>query len=91
MGLILDLAVLALAMVVIGSLAFLAWTLAVSAVQAVGRERAAVVEARRAVTEAEVRLVATAGRAASSVEGLVRRTGPERTQPDQLPGEQPDA
>jgi len=90
-GLILDLAVVALAMVVIGSLALLAWTLGVSAVRSVRREHAAVVGARRSVARSESRLVAAAGRAAPAVERLARRTAPVLTQPDPTPGEQPDA
>ena len=96
MGLIFDLAVVALAMVVIGSLALLAWTLGVSAVRSVRREHAAVVEARRSVAESESRLVALADRAASAVEQLARRTASEPTTSDasaldRTPGEQPDA
>ena len=66
MGLILDLAVVALAVAVIGSLALLAWTLAVSAVRAVADGRAEVAAARRRVTEAEARLH---GRRSTSVRG----------------------
>jgi hypothetical protein len=90
-GLILDLAVVVLAMVVIGSLALLAWTLGVSAVRSVRREHAAVVGARRSVAASESRLVAAVRRAAPAVEHLARRTAPELTQPDATPGEQPDA
>jgi hypothetical protein len=90
-GLILDLAVVVLAMVVIGSLALLAWTLGVSAVRSVRREHAAVVSARRSVAEAESRLVTAAGRAGPAVERLARRTATELTQPDRTPGEPPDA
>jgi hypothetical protein len=90
-GLILDLAVVVLATVVIGSLALLAWTLGVSAVRSVRREHAAVVSVRRSVAEAESRLVTAAGRTGPAVERLARRTRPESAQPDRTPGEQPDA
>ena len=56
MGLILDLAVAALVLVVIGSLSLLAWTLAVSSVRAVGEGRRTVAEARRTVRAADARL-----------------------------------
>lgn len=97
MGLILDLAVAALALVVIGSLALLAWTLGVSAVRSVRRGRESVAVARRTVSESEVRLVAEAEQARSTLERLTRRTTPMTTQPmttptqTPTPGEQPDA
>jgi hypothetical protein len=75
-GLILDLAVVALALVVIGSLALLAWTLAVSSVRAVQRGRANVAESRRSVADADARLQASAARASSALEELARRTTP---------------
>jgi len=96
-GLILDLAVVALALVVIGSLALLAWTLGVSAVRSVRRGRATVTEARRSAAESEARLIAGAELARSTLERLTRRTtplapipapSPSSTPP---PGEQPDA
>jgi hypothetical protein len=96
-GLILDLAVVALALVVIGSLALLAWTLGVSAVRSVRRGRESVAEARRTAAESEVRLVAEAERARSILERLTRRTAPMTAQPmtrptqTPTPGEQPDA
>jgi type II secretory pathway pseudopilin PulG len=96
-GLILDLAVVALALVVIGSLALLAWTLGVSAVRSVRRGRASVAEVRRSAAESEVRLVAEAERARSILERLTRRTTPKTAQPmtrptqTPTPGEQPDA
>jgi hypothetical protein len=92
-GLILDLAVVALALVVIGSLALLAWTLAVSAVRAVHRGRADIAESRRSVADADARLRASATRASSIVEDLVRRTTPatrSSTATDE-DGEQSDA
>jgi hypothetical protein len=90
-GLILDLAVVALAAVVIGSLALLAWTLGVSGVRSVRQGLEAVVAARRSLARTESRLVASANRAAPAVEHLARRTAPQPTQPDPAPGEQPDA
>jgi len=80
-GLILDLAVVALALVVIGSLALLAWTLGVSAVRSVHEARASVAEARRAVAESEVRLVATAARIRSGLERVARLTAPMTSRP----------
>jgi hypothetical protein len=79
-GLILDLAVAALALVVIGSLALLAWTLAVSAVRAtsVGRERVA--RSRHRVADAEARLPDTARRTTGILAQLVERT--TRARPD---------
>lgn len=84
MGLILDLTVVALALVVIGSLALLAWTLAVSAVRAERRGMAGVTDARRSIAEAETRLRSSAARATTALEELRRRT-------EARPGEQPDA
>jgi hypothetical protein len=55
-GLILDLAVVALAVAVVGSLALLAWTLAVGAVRAVEDRRREVAVARRRVIAVEERL-----------------------------------
>jgi hypothetical protein len=88
-GLILDLAVVALALVVIGSLALLAWTLGVSAVRSVRRGRTSVAEARRSAAESEVRLAAAAEPARSTLERFANRTAPPT--PTTQPGEQPDA
>jgi hypothetical protein len=76
-GLILDLAVVVLAVVVIGSLALLAWTLAVSSVRASRRSLAGVTGARRATAEADARLRTAARRARATLEELSRRTGTE--------------
>jgi hypothetical protein len=76
-GTILDLAVVVLATVVIGSLAVLAWTLAVSAVRASRRSLAGVTDARRATAEADARLRTAAARARATLENLSRRIGPE--------------
>ena len=56
MGLILDLAVVALTAVVLGSLALLAWTLAVSATRATARGRANVTALRARVVEVDLAL-----------------------------------
>jgi hypothetical protein len=89
-GLILDLAVVAIALVVIGSLGTLAWTLAVSGVGAVRRERVAVSKARERVREADRRMRAAAARASTTVGDLVARTRPHgQTSPTQ-PGEPTD-
>jgi hypothetical protein len=74
-GLILDLAVAALALVVIGSLATLSWTLAVSAVRAAREGRDRVAAMRRAVADAEARLPETMARADAALAEAVARTG----------------
>ena len=73
-GLILDLAVVVLAAIVIGSLALLAWTLAVSAVVATRQGRARIAQSRHAVANAEARLHATAERASTALAELTQRT-----------------
>jgi len=76
-GLILDLAVASLALLVVGSLVLLAWTLGVSSVRAtrLGRERVAA--SRRSVADAEARLKSSAERRlASTLSGLATRTEP---------------
>ena len=90
MGLILDTTVVALALVVIGSLALLAWTLAVSAVRASRRSLLGVADARRSIAEADARLRASAARASTTLEELSRRTEAPRA-PMHTTGEQPDA
>jgi hypothetical protein len=75
-GLILDLAVVALALVVIGSLALLAWTLAVSAVRATNAGRVTVARSRQSVADAEARLTASAARALAALADLTTRTAP---------------
>ncbi len=82
MGLILDLAVAALALVVIGSLATLAWTLAVSAVRATARGRERVAVRRRWVAEAEARLPETVARADALMVQALARTNRLRPRPD---------
>jgi hypothetical protein len=81
----------ALALVVIGSLALLAWTVGVSAVRSVRRGRTSVAEARRSAAESEVRLIAGAEQARATLERLTRRTQPTTPTPTPMPGEQPDA
>jgi hypothetical protein len=73
-GLILDLAVVILGLLVIGSLALLAWTLAVSSVRAVRAERVRVAAARQSVAEAEARVGAAAADAAAVLSDLTART-----------------
>ena len=63
MALILDLAVLAIAAVVVGSLALLTWTFAVSSVHSVRRGRLEIAAARSAVADAEARIQAFGQRA----------------------------
>jgi hypothetical protein len=55
-GLILDLAVVAVTLVVLGSLALLTWTLAISATRAAAQGRTRVAGMRRAVAEMEATL-----------------------------------
>jgi len=69
-GLIFDLAVVALALVVIGSLALLAWTLAVNAVRAVHTGRERVHGLRQSVTDAERRLQSASKRASAALAEL---------------------
>ena len=76
MGLILDLAVAALALVVIGSLATLAWTLAVSAVRATARARDRVAADRRSIRRAEARVPETLARADAELVRALNRTAP---------------
>jgi membrane protein implicated in regulation of membrane protease activity len=90
-GLILDLAVAALALVVIGSLALLAWTLAVSAVHATSVGRKRVARSRRRVADAEARLPDTARRATGILAKLVERTASARPDRRTPTGEPPDA
>jgi hypothetical protein len=66
-GLILDLAVVALAVAVIGSLALLAWTLSVSAVRATNERRREVADARRRVASLEDRMRVARERAAATL------------------------
>ena len=70
MGLILDLAVVALALAVIGSLALLVWTLAVSAVRATRDQRREVASLRQRVADADERLRLAANRAGATLERL---------------------
>lgn len=56
MGLILDLAVIGVTIVVIGSLALLAWTLGVGASRAAGDARARVARIRATAARAEARI-----------------------------------
>jgi hypothetical protein len=65
-ALILDLAVIAIAAVVVGSLALLTWTFAVSSVLAVRRGRQQVAAARAEVAVAERRIMAASRRARTS-------------------------
>ena len=74
MGLFLDLAVIVLAAIVIGSLVLLAWTLAVHAVDATRQGRAGVAQSRHAVADAEARLHAAAQRASTALAELTQRT-----------------
>jgi hypothetical protein len=84
-GLILDLAVAALALLVIGSLALLAWKLSVSAVGATRQGRASVAESRRAVASLEDRLPTRAAAVAARLAELAERTRSPQ------PGDRPDA
>ena len=83
MGLILDLAVIALAGIVVVSLGVLAWTLAVSAVEAARQGRVRVARSRHAVADAEAHLHAAAERVSVALAEMTRRTAPR-------PGERSD-
>ena len=85
MGLILDLAVAALALLVIGSLALLAWTLGFSAVRAVRDGRRQVADLRIGVADLESRLRSDAAAATATLAELAARTTPPK------PGDGPDA
>ena len=74
MGLILDLAVVVVALVVVGSLALLAWTLAINAVRATRLGRRRVEAARKATAHAETRLRAEAERTTATLTRLSQRT-----------------
>ena len=74
MGLFLDLAVIVLAAIVIGSLVLLARTLAVNAVAATRQGRARVAQSRHAVADAGARLHAAAERASTAMAELTQRT-----------------
>jgi len=68
-GLILDLAVVAVTIVVLASLALLAWTVAVGATRSAERGRARVAGLRREIAAAEARLrTATEGRGETTSE-----------------------
>jgi len=84
-GLILDLAVAVLALIVITSLALLAWTLGVSAVRATRNGRRQVAELRGAVAEAEARLRTAAADADATIAALSARMTPPK------PGDGPHA
>jgi len=84
-GLILDLAVVALALIVITSLALLVWTLGVSAVRATQNGRQRVTELRGAVAEAEARLKTTAADADAAIAAIAARVTPPK------PGDGPHA
>ena len=81
MGPILDLAVAALAVTVVASLALLAWTLAVSVVRAVHHGRSQVLGWRQTLTDAEARLGSTLG---------VLDDGIQRANRYVTPGDPPD-
>jgi hypothetical protein len=83
-GLILDLSVVALALLVIGSLALLAWTLAVSAGRSVRHGRRSVAASRRALAEAQDRVLASAAATSATLADLAARTTPPK------PGDGPD-
>lgn len=84
-GLILDLAVAALALLVIVSLALLAWTLGVSAVRAVTQGRREVAALRRGVDAGEARLRSSAAGATATLAELSARMTSRK------PGDGPDA
>ena len=80
-GLILDLAVVILGLLVIGSLGLLAWTLAVSSVHSVEQSRERVSGSRRTIAETEARLRTSAADATATLSDLAARTTPSRPAP----------
>ncbi|MGQ0607992.1 MAG: hypothetical protein ACT4OQ_05985 [Chloroflexota bacterium] len=88
MGLILDLAVAALALLVVGSLGMLAWALGVSAVSATQHGRRRVADARRILIGANDRLRSSAIGANATLSNLAARTSPSAPS---KPGDEPDA
>jgi hypothetical protein len=83
-GLILDLAVVILGLLVIGSLGLLAWTLAVSSVRSVEQSRERVSTSRRTIGEMEARLRSSASDATATISDLAART--TRSRPE-TPGD----
>jgi archaellum component FlaG (FlaF/FlaG flagellin family) len=73
-GLIFNVAVVAIAAGVIGALALLTWTLAVNAVRAVNDRRAEVAAARRRVADAEQRLQSSGARTYEALARMIDRT-----------------
>jgi cell division protein FtsB len=78
-GLILDLAVAALALTVVGSLALLAWTFAVNGVRATRRARRQVAGLRAELAQSEARLHALADQAKSTLDRYASRAAGDRT------------
>lgn len=76
MGLIFDLAVAALALAVVASLALLVWTIAVTLVRAVHLSRREVADLRTRVTDGDARLISASTRASTTLAELSRRTDP---------------
>jgi hypothetical protein len=74
----LDAAAVALALVVTGSLALLAWTLGVSAVHRVHRGRRAVAQARAELALAERRMQGAGARSREHLRNLADRTRLDR-------------
>jgi hypothetical protein len=72
-GVILDLAVAALVVVVLGSLSMLAWTFAVSSVTATRRARSRVADARQRLHEREVEMHASRVRAQRQIDRIADR------------------
>ena len=87
MGLILDLAVAALALLVIGSLGLLAWTLGVSSVRATRQGRRRVAIARQGLRAAEDGLPSRAADLGETLARLAARTAPSTPS---KPGDEPD-
>jgi hypothetical protein len=77
-GTVLDVAAVALALVVTGSLALLAWTLSVSAVHRIRRGRRVVAEARAQLARAEPQLNELAATARDQLRDLAERTKLDR-------------
>ncbi len=91
MGLILDLAVVALALIIIGSLGLLAWTLAISAVRATRIGRRRVTGWTRSVGTADAWLQTNSTATTTTLAHLAHRT--RHAEPAQTPpiGDEADA
>jgi len=90
-GLILDLAVVALALIIIGSLGFLAWTLAISTVRASRRGRRLVAGWTRSVATVDSWMQTGAPTTTATLADLANRTRPVKPAKAPPTGDEADA